>query len=361
MERTHDKLKQAIEHTDAFYMQRCLHLAQRGIGHVAPNPMVGCVIVHNDVIIGEGYHMKFGEAHAEVNAINAVKNKELLKKATLYVNLEPCAHYGKTPPCVDLIIKYNIPIVVIACMDSTEKVAGKGIEKLKSHGCDVRTGILEAESRRLNKRFFTFHEKKRPYIILKWAQTKDGFIDRIREENAPIQPNWIMGEETRVIVHKWRTEENGIMIGTRTALNDNPSLTARDWPGKNPVRIVLDRQLKLSKSLSIFNTEAPCIIFNEVQNHEINHLKYIRIEFNETIINQVCLALYTEGIQSVIIEGGTTLLNSFLNDNLWDEARVFTGNVLYKQGLKAPLISKFNTYHTWQMGKETLNIYTNNL
>ena len=242
-------------------MKRCLELAQKGAGNVSPNPMVGCVIVYSDTIIGEGYHEKYGEAHAEVNAINAVENTDLLQKSTLYVSLEPCAHYGLTPPCSDLIIEKKIPNVVIGTIDSFAKVAGKGIEKMKKAGIDVQVGILEKECRAINKRFFTFYEKKRPYIFLKWAETTDGFIDFDRSKTEYGEPSWITGEKALVRVHQMRATEDAILVGTNTALKDNPSLTVRNCEGKNPVRLVIDNKLRLPKDLKLFDEQCknPCV------------------------------------------------------------------------------------------------------
>jgi len=324
---------------DELYMHRCLELAKNGLGYVAPNPMVGSVIVCDDVIIGEGYHAKYGEAHAEVNAINSVKNKELLKQAKLYVNLEPCAHYGKTPPCADLIIEYKIPEVIIGCVDSFSEVSGKGINKLKNAGCNVGVGILEKESRELNKRFFTFQEKKRPYIILKWAQTLDGFIDIKREVNAAIKPNWITNENLKMLVHKWRTEEQAIMVGTNTALLDNPSLNAREWIGKSPLRIVIDRDLSIPLTYNLFNQQVATIVFTEKHIESKENITYIAINFAENVIEQILTHLFEIKIQSLIVEGGRFLLNSFIDKYLWDEARVFIGNKYFNNGIAAPTIN----------------------
>lgn len=323
---------------DTLFMQRCLQIAQHGLGHVSPNPMVGCVIVFNNKIIGEGFHQKYGKAHAEVNAIKAVKDKSLLRKSTLYVNLEPCAHFGKTPPCADLIIKHKIPRVVIANTDSNPLVAGKGIEKLKAAGCQVTTGVLESEGRFLNRRFFTFHEQKRPYIILKWAETADGFIDRIRDKNTEIKPNWITSERTRALVHKGRTEEDAIMAGTTTVLNDNPSLTARDWKGKNPTRIIPDRNLTIPTSFNIYNTDAPTLIFNTQKSGKKGTVTFIRHSFDENLIKDILTYLYNAGIQSLIVEGGAYTHHSFIKDNLWDEALVFKGRIYYTKGIAAPVL-----------------------
>jgi len=321
-------------------MKRCLQIALQGLGNVSPNPMVGCVIVHNDIIIGEGYHIKYSEPHAEVNAINSVKDKKLLETSTLYVNLEPCSHYGKTPPCADLIIKHKIPGVVIGAVDCNEKVCGRGIDKLIKAGCQVQTGLLEKESRYLNRRFFTFHEKQRPYVVLKWAETQDGFMDRIREPNSEKKPNWISSERTRVIVHKWRAEEDAIIVGTNTALSDNPALTTRDWEGKNPVRVVLDRNLALPSDMKLFNNEARTLVFNTLKTDSLNNIKYFKVDFDNKLIDNILHVLCKEKIQSLIVEGGAFLLSSFIKSGLWDEAIVIKGPQFYKVGLPAPKISK---------------------
>ena len=321
------------------YMQRCLDLAQLGIGNTAPNPLVGSVIVHNNgKIIGEGYHQEFGEAHAEVNAINSVKDKSLLKSSTMYINLEPCSHFGKTPPCADLIVENNIPRVVIGCIDSSLTVGGKGVEKLTKAGCDVIVGVLEKESRELNRRFFTFHEKKRPYIILKWAQTLDGYIALVRKNNSD-KPLWITNELARTVVHKWRAEEQAIMVGTNTAEKDNPVLNVRDFSGNNPLRIVLDRKMRLPDNLHLFDGSIPTLIFTEKDTRSKNNLEYVKINFNKNVLKQLLNVLYEKEIQSVIIEGGEKLLGSFINQNLWDEARVFIGNKFFYNGIKAPQIN----------------------
>ncbi len=341
---------------DEFFMKRCLNLAFNGLGQTAPNPMVGCVITHEGVIIGEGYHTKCGSPHAEVNAIKGVKDKSLLAESTMYVSLEPCVHYGKTPPCTDLILEHKIPKLVIACTDSYNEVAGKGIAKLKEHGCCVNLGIMEKEARFLNRRFFTFHEKKRPYIILKWAETKDGFIDVIRKDKDPQTTNWISAEESRCLVHKWRTEEDAIMVGRGTACADNPTLNVRDWQGKNPLRLVIDRNLKLPEHLNIFNSESPTIVFNAVKNNQKQNIKWVKLIFDEELPARVCRYLYEQNVQSVIIEGGTKLINSFVQNNLWDEARVFIGHKTFGSGVKAPSVPTLPT-DTTILGKDILSIF----
>ncbi len=321
-------------------MQRCLDLAQLGMGHVSPNPMVGAVIVHNDRVIGEGYHRKYGEAHAEVNAVNQVLEKfdndeELLKHSTLYVSLEPCAHYGKTPPCADLIIKHHIPKVVVGCRDPFEQVNGKGIEKLKQAGVEVILGVLENECRWLNRRFFTRVQKHRPYIILKWAQTEDGFF-------APDDgsQHWITGDESRRLVHQWRAEEDAILVGKNTAMIDNPQLNVRYTEGKSPKRIVIDRKLELRKDLHLFDQSVETLIFNEVKTDIDGKNKYIALEdFDRYVPQYIVFQLYLQDIQSVIIEGGAYTLNAFIEAGLWDEARIFTGAENLKQGIRAPLVN----------------------
>jgi len=339
-------------------MQRCIKIARHGLGNVSPNPLVGCVIVYDGKIIAEGYHAKYGEPHAEVNAINNVKDKSILSKSTLYVNLEPCSHFGKTPPCTDLIIRHKIPRVVIGCTDTNILVSGRGILKLTAAGVDVSTGILEKESRELNRRFFTFHEKKRPFIILKWAQTKDGFIDIIREPASKKKPNWITSENTRAIIHKWRTEEDAVIVGTQTALLDNPCLTARNWEGKNPCRIVLDRVLKIPKHYNLFDNSAQTIVFNTIKNRTEGKINYIKIEFDENILNTILDVLFKANIQSLIVEGGTKLLNSFIYKNLWDEAVIFEGEKIYDSGIKSPDFS-FTPTDNITLGSDKIMFYSN--
>ncbi len=317
-------------------MKRCLELAALGLGITYPNPMVGSVIVYKGEIIGEGWHKKAGEAHAEVNAVNSVVDKSVLKKATIYINLEPCAHYGKTPPCASLIIKHQIPKVVIGCIDTFSEVSGKGIAMLKEAGINVKVGVLEKECTESHKRFFTFHQKKRPYIILKWAETQDGFIAPITQEIG--KPFWITCPESKQLVHKWRTEEAAIMVGTNTAEKDNPALTARLWKGNQPIRIVLDRKLKLKKDLKIFDTSSTTLVFTEIEKETTNSTEYIKVNFN-FLHAELLKVLYQKNIQSVIIEGGKQTLQSFINLNLWDEARVFIGETTLINGITCPVIN----------------------
>jgi len=350
------------------YIKRCIDIGNNGLGSTRPNPMVGCVIIHENTIIGEGYTSAYGGNHAEVNAIKSVKNKSLLHLTTLYVTLEPCSHFGKTPPCSDLIIEHKIPNVVIGTIDTHDKVAGQGIAKLKAAGCNVTVGVLESECKQHHKRFFTFHNKKRPYVILKWAETTDGFIaPSAKKENAPI---WITNIYSRQLVHKWRAEEQAILIGTNTVTEDNPSLTTRNWKGNNPIRIVIDRVQKLSKDYTVFNIDVETIIISEKlelgrQMQEdirlkTEHLNFEFINWNlkDKIASQICDILYSKNIDSVIIEGGQQTLQTFINENVWDEARVFTGNIAFNNGVKAPeltgkLVSEKNIL------KDSLKIYIN--
>ncbi|MES2589445.1 MAG: bifunctional diaminohydroxyphosphoribosylaminopyrimidine deaminase/5-amino-6-(5-phosphoribosylamino)uracil reductase RibD [Bacteroidota bacterium] len=322
--------------SDEIYMRRCIELAQLGMQDVAPNPMVGSVIVHNDKIIGEGYHQKYGQNHAEINTIESVVNKDLLSESTIYVNLEPCSHFGKTPPCVDLLLKHKFKRVVIGSKDPFHEVAGKGIEKLIEAGIETKVGVLEKECLNLNKRFFTFHQKKRPYIILKWAQTQDGFIDKKRDENQKAGINWISSPETQTLVHHWRSQEQAILVGRKTVETDNPSLTVREVYGKNPIRIVIDSQLNISTDSSLFSDEVETIIFNRVKNEKKSNIYYVKLDSIDT--ENILKALYQLNIQSVFVEGGSRTLQYFLINHVWDEARVIVGKSIFKDGIKAPII-----------------------
>lgn len=323
--------------TPSIFMQRCLELALLGMGDVAPNPMVGCVIVHEGKIIGEGYHEKYGQAHAEVNAIRSVQDPELLTQSTLYVSLEPCAHFGKTPPCSDLIIESRIPHVVIGTVDPFAKVAGKGIEKMRTAGIEIEVGLLERECRELNRRFFTFHEKKRPYILLKWAQTLDGFIDTDRTETQ--HPTWITNALSKRLVHRQRSEESAILIGTNTAQYDNPALTVREWTGNQPIRMVIDRTRRLNPNLTIFDQKSTTWVFTDAEYEDTENIKFIRLNFKQDILPQMLEELYTRDILSIVVEGGSILLDSFLSHGLWDEAFVYSGNQFFGKGVPAPRIS----------------------
>ncbi len=336
-------------------MQRCIDIALLGAGTVAPNPMVGAVLVHNDRIIAEGYHMHYGQAHAEVNCINAVAlaDNNLIEQSTLYVSLEPCAHFGKTPPCADLIIKNKIPRVVIGCRDPFDKVAGKGIEKLQAAGVEVLSPILESKCQQLNKRFITFHAKCRPYIILKWAQTADGFIG-----NNDHSRLMISNEYSNRLVHKWRSEEAAILVGTHTARYDNPSLTTRLWQGKNPVRLVIDRQLQLPTSLQIFDHSARTIVFNEVKQEETENITFYQCNKDNSLITTLCDALYKLNIQSVLVEGGRTLLQSFIDKNAFDEIRIITSTSSFAgAGIAAPVVKQLQLYESTQLHSDRIQFF----
>ncbi len=315
-------------------MHRCLQLAKLGAGNVAPNPMVGAVLVNNDRIIGEGYHQRYGEAHAEPNCIASVKNgdKHLIPDSLMYVSLEPCAHYGKTAPCSDLIIKNKIPKVVIGCRDPFKEVNGKGIEKLKAAGVKVELGILKNECEELNKRFFTFYTLHRPYIILKWAQTSNNKITGQGNNRL-----YITNEFTNRLVHKWRSEESAILAGTNTVALDDPELTTRLWTGNNPIRLIVDLDLRLSYSSKVFNNKSGTIVFTKIKHEETNHPFYYQVTEDVNLVHQIINALHQLKIQSVIIEGGAMLLQSFIDEEMWDEARTITNEeLMISDGLKAP-------------------------
>lgn len=349
-------------------MHRCLELAAMGSGNVAPNPMVGAVLVHNDSIIGEGYHMRYGQSHAEVNCINSVKAADLnlISQSILYVSLEPCAHFGKTPPCVDLIIQKKIPHVVIGIRDPFSQVNGKGIEKLNASNIKVDIGIIEGACKEINKRFFCFHTKHRPYVILKWAQSSDGKI----AGSSSSQRILISNEFTNRLVHKWRSEEMSIMVGTNTALKDDPELTTRLWPGNDPVRLVVDMDLSLPENLKIFHSKTSTLVFN-LQKHSLPEkihaadlqgvgLQYYQVTSDTNLVHQVMNALYQSGIQSVLIEGGGKLLQSFIDEGLWDEARIIRNKeLIIGEGLPAPVLHDHEIKYSQQFHTDTIDYYTN--
>lgn len=321
---------------DEKYISRCIQLARNGFCNAAPNPMVGAVVVHNDRIIGEGYHIRCGEAHAEVNAIRSVKQPELLRESTIYVSLEPCSHYGKTPPCADLIIEKRIPRVVIGCMDPFSLVAGRGIEKLRNAGIEVTVGVLEKECRNLIRRFITFHVMQRPYITLKWAESADGFIDLKRTDGKPVI---LSNAYTRMLAHKRRAENNAILVGRRTALLDNPSLTTRDWHGKHPTRLVIDKELSLPSDLHVFDGEIDTLVFTQQsQVSNTPHVEYVTLNDEENIVCQIMKQLYQRKIQSVLVEGGSILLQSLIDMDLWDEAYIEHAPIRLTDGVPAPSI-----------------------
>ena len=338
--------------THEYFIDKCISLARKGALDVSPNPMVGCVIVNNGEIIGEGYHKEYGKNHAEVNAIHSVKDKSELKNSILYVNLEPCCHHGKTPPCTDLIVKYNIPKVVIGCIDTFSKVSGQGIKKLKDNSVEVIYGVLEKDCIELNKRFFCYHIKKRPYIILKWAKSKDNFIAPINQE----KPFWMTSEKSKKLVHSWRAEEDAILVGRKTVVADNPSLTVRMCEGKNPKRIIIDKELSLDKKSNVFNDQAETIVFNNIKSAIIDKTTYLKADFNnlnEDILNQ----LFNRDILSLIIEGGTITINSFIEKNLYDEIRVFTADKLLEKGINSPELPEINLIKTSTINNDKLEVY----
>ncbi len=336
-------------------MKRALELAAQGMGNVAPNPLVGSVIVYEDRIIGEGFHQRYGGAHAEVNAINSVEDKSLLEKSTLYATLEPCNHQGLTPACTELIIANKIPKVVIATIDPNPLVSGKGIARLREVGIQVELGLLEEEARWMNRRFITFHEKQRPYIILKWAETQDGFMDILRE-NGETGSFAISGKEAKVMVHRWRTEEATILVGSRTVFIDNPQLTARHWEGKDPVRIVIDANLKVPRTHRIFEDRGRTIVFNRLETRPIFNIEYVQLNFAEEILPRIMDYLRYEKLSSVIVEGGAATLGRFLELGLWDEIRRFIAPMKLEAGLKAPIIEG-SPSETIQVGEDILEVY----
>jgi len=342
--------------TPEHYIKQCLDLAQRAKGHTAPNPMVGAVLVHNDRIIGEGWHHYYGADHAEVNCLKSVAetDKRFIPESTMYVNLEPCAHYGITPPCANRLVEEQVKQVVIANKDPFEKVNGRGVDILKAGGVNVETGVLEKEGLWVNRRFFCFHKQKRPYIILKWAQTKDGFIaptDRSRFQ--------ISNTESQKMLHKWRTEEAAIMVGNTTALNDNPQLTSRLYEGRQPLRIVLDKRIKLPATYHVYDNTAPTWIVNEQKEILYGNVHSVKLPFDDTLIPTLLYRLYEAKILSVIVEGGATLLNTFIHLGLWDEARVFTGDVFMEEGIHAPVLKNAMHAFTTDVATDKLEVYVN--
>jgi diaminohydroxyphosphoribosylaminopyrimidine deaminase / 5-amino-6-(5-phosphoribosylamino)uracil reductase len=332
------------------FMQRALELAELGKGTVSPNPLVGCVIVHNGIVIGEGYHQEYGGPHAEVHAINSVKHSELLSESTAYVTLEPCAHWGKTPPCANFLIEKGVKKVVIAAVDSNPLVGGKGIEILRNAKVEVETGVLESDARWQNRRFFTQIEKNRPYVILKWAQTQDGFVAR---ENY--SSKWISNSQSRQLVHKWRAEEDAILVGKNTAKFDDPKLNVRDWVGKNPIRIVLDSNLELPESLHLFDGSIPTKCFNLLKSEKKGNLEFIKMNPGYSAL-EILNELNSRKIQSLIVEGGTQVLGQFIQLGLWDEARVFTSKTKFEKGIAAPILNQ-NPEETILLGEDRLDYY----
>ena len=355
---------------DETYIRQCLELAAMGTWKTRPNPLVGSVIVHEGKIIGEGYHREFGRAHAEVNAINSVEDHSLLKESTLYVNLEPCSHFGQTPPCSNLILEKGIPKVVIGASDPNS-VSGGGASILRKKGVEVKIGVMENECLNLNKRFYTFHRQKRPWILLKWAQSADGFLDIERTPGEPVGINWITGRKARSMVHKWRSEEMAILVGTRTAEMDDPELTVREWTGPNPLRLVIDRKGKLDRNLRLFNGEADTVVFTEKAGKPGKsekpgksgpprdpgkRLRYVEVPEEGDYIREILDYLYGNNITSLMVEGGAQLLNEFLARGLWDEARVFTGKRRFEAGTRAPVLPVAPA-HSRTVEKDLLEVY----
>ena len=336
------------------YMKRCLELAAKGMGHTSPNPLVGAVIVHHHRIIGEGWHRMYGADHAEINALNSVKStdRHLLKASTLYVNLEPCNHFGNTPPCSDRIVEEQIPKVVIGCADPYPLVAGSGIEKLRKAGVEVVENVLGAASWFLNRRFFTFHSQKRPYIILKWAQTQDAYFAPHGNEQK-----WISNRLSKRLAHRWRAEENAIIVGRLTATIDNPQLTVRHWQGNNPIRIVIDKDRSLPVHLNLFDNSAPTIVFTTQYGQSGERIKYVQLDFSKSLIPQLTTYLHQQGVQSLIVEGGATLLNHFIEQNYWDEARVFIAPIRWREGIVAPKLQNEQLLSDEHLGDNRLMVF----
>ncbi|MEY3565270.1 MAG: hypothetical protein RJA23_1440 [Bacteroidota bacterium] len=333
----------------SLFMQRALDLAERGKGSVRPNPLVGCVLVHEGKIIGEGYHQQYGGPHAEVNAIASVIDSKLLAKATAYVSLEPCSHYGKTPPCANLLIEKGIKSVVVATLDPNPLVAGKGVKLLQEAGISVQVGLLEQEARWQNRRFFCQQEKQRPYLILKWAQTQDGFIAR---EN--FDSKWISCPQSRQLVHQWRAEEQAILVGKNTALHDNPRLTVRDWTGSDPIRVVLDSKLELPADLHLFDQQIPTLCYTTLKSEKLPNLEWVKLP--QLSLEALLADLHARQIQSVLIEGGSQTIHQFLAAGLWDEARVFTAPIEFERGIAAPTLTQ-TPAESHAIGEDQLDIY----
>ena len=343
-----------VKPDDALFMRRALDLARLGTGYARPNPLVGCVVTHQGRIIGEGWHQHYGGPHAEVNALAAVENQALLREARVYVTLEPCAHHGKTPPCADLLIEKGVPEVVICNDDPFALVAGRGIEKLRTAGVRVETGLLAEEGRWLNRRFFTFHEKKRPYLVLKWAETADGFL-----AGRYFQPVQISGPQAGLLTHQWRAEEAGILVGTRTALHDNPRLNVRDWPGPQPTRLVIDKNLSLPPTHHLLDGSQPTRLYTYRQPHHTPNLDLVTLSEADDLLPQVLADLHAQHIQSVLVEGGPTVLNALITAGLWDEIRVFRSPMRLGQGIAAPRLGHTGRRSVENVGPDELLWYVN--
>lgn len=344
--------------SDETYMQRCLELAAKGRGRVSPNPMVGCIIICEGKVIGQGYHYLHGGPHAEVNAIASVKDRSLLKKSTLYVNLEPCAHHGKTPPCADLIVSSRIPKVVIGTEDPYPQVAGQGIGKLKAAGIDVRVDVLKTECQWLNRRFFTFNTLGRPYIILKWAESRDGFLSAGPHDPSSRESWWITGKATQVLVHEWRSNEDAILAGSGTLRQDDPQLDVRHWTGRTPLRIILDMELNLSRNLKVFSDGNPLIIINRHKEETKGHHIFKKADGGEKLIPELLKIAASIGIQSILVEGGASILSQFIARGSWDEARVIRGLKTFGTGIASPTLA-IPPSRVSQAGEDIVSIYYN--
>ncbi|KAA3440252.1 bifunctional diaminohydroxyphosphoribosylaminopyrimidine deaminase/5-amino-6-(5-phosphoribosylamino)uracil reductase RibD [Rufibacter hautae] len=343
-------------HTEEKYMQRALDLAALGSGYARPNPIVGCVVVHKHKIIGEGWHQQYGGPHAEVNAINSVNDKSLLPHSRVYVTLEPCSHYGKTPPCADFLIEHGVRDVIICNPDPNPLVAGRGVKKLLDAGCKVHIGVLEEEGLELNRRFFTFQTKKRPYLVLKWAESADGFIAL-----PNYQATQISGPLAKQLVHKWRTQEQAILVGTRTALHDNPQLNVRHWPGQVPLRIAIDKQLQIPTTHHLLDDNQPTLIYTLQEKASTAHTEFINLSPEGVFLDQMLADLFQRNIQSVLVEGGTVLLETLLQNSLWDEIRVFKSTKSLSHGIKAPQLPPLSIASKTMVGDDELTIYRNRL
>lgn len=348
-----------MENSDVLYMRRAMQLAQKGVPHAAPNPIVGAVIVCDGKIIGEGYHRICGGPHAEVNAVNSVKDKSLLSSSTIYVTLEPCSHYGKTPPCADMLVANHLKRVVIGCIDPFSRVQGNGIKKLRDAGIEVTIGVCEQECLELIKRFRTFHEKKRPYVILKWAQSADGFIDVVRQGGSPVV---ISDSFNQMLVHKLRSECGAILVGTETARLDNPTLTVRKWFGRNPIRVVIDRRLRLDRSLHLFDGSVPTLVFTESKPQwETDNVSFVVLPKGADMVAGVLEELHKRNVQTLLVEGGSALLQSFIDSAMWDEARVETGRIVLHNGVEAPHLKHFRLVSSSNCFGSKVEDYTKNV
>ena len=340
---------------DLVYMRRCLALARCAEGYTSPNPMVGAVIVYDGKIIGEGYHLSAGTPHAEVHALNSVKDKDLLPQATMYVSLEPCSHHGRTPPCADLIIKGGIRRVVVGTVDTSTKVSGRGIVRLREAGIEVVTDVAGDECREINKRFFTWHERQRPYVILKWARSADGFLDLVRSPGDPPEPHWITGTTERILVHRWRAEEDAIMAGGGTIRTDNPSLDVRLWSGKNPLRVIVSRSGAINPASRVLDGKVETILFTCNDRLSLPGVQTVVITDEKNFIREILDKLHSMEVQSLLVEGGAFILRSFIDAGLWDEARRFTGTVSFGGGVPDPFPG-FQPEKTMRFEKSILEI-----